>query len=184
MNVGEPVTIELMTRGIRKGDEHCFDLFWSRYAQRMVRYLLIAVRGDENLAIELRHEAMVRAARYMKPFDDQEQLWRWLVRLMRTALIDRVRKEKKHKDVVPLPHPDCLQVVDDGPVQDRLFELLDDALDGLSDDDKQLVESFYYDGKSQNDLARLDGTTSRAIGMKLLRLRSKLKALILRGLKE
>jgi len=178
------MTIQQMTQGIQNGDEAAFDLFYELYSDRMYRYLLVALRGDEDLAREILQEALLRVVRYMKPLPADENLWRYLAALMRSALYDFHRRAKKTQKVLDAAEQHA--VVDSGSSEeaalDQLRESLEHAMRTLSEDDRKLLEARYYDERSLRELSGNDASLAKSLSMKLHRLRRHLRDMLLRGL--
>lgn len=169
-----------MTRGIRGGDEAAFEVFHAGYADRMYRWLLVAARGDEEAARDVLQEALLRVIRHVPPMETAEDLWRWLAAVMRSAWIDRTRRDKRDDKARPL--------LDDPASEERatdgMFTLLDEALAALPSEDRLLLEQHYFQGASQADLAVRHESTLKALAMRLSRLRRKMRDFILEGLRR
>ena len=118
--------VRSLTRGIRAGNEAAFDAFYASYADRMYRYLLVAARGDEERARDVLQDALLRVIRYAQPIDTAEDLWRWLAALMRSALIDRARRDGRDRSV-PLDR----EPASEERASDLMFTRLDEALAAL-----------------------------------------------------
>lgn len=178
------MTIQLMTQEIRNGNEAAFDLFYELYSDRMYRYLLVALRGDEDLAREILQEALLRVVRYMKPLPSDENLWRFLAALMRSAMFDYNRRAKASRKV--LDAAQRLDAVESGLSEDaaldRMRESLEHALRTLPEDDRKLLEARYYDERSLRELSGNDASLAKSLSMKLHRLRRHLRDMLVRGL--
>src|SRR5216110_3104511 len=88
--------VRVMTRGIRQGREDAFDAFYSGYADRMYRYLLVSAKGDEERARDVLQDALLRVVRHLPPLDAPDDLWRYLAVIMRSALVDQARRAARH----------------------------------------------------------------------------------------
>jgi len=169
------------------GDEAAFRIFYDAYYDRLWRYLLVVASGNEDVAREVLQSTLVRIARYIKVFHDEPVFWGWLTVLARTAFSDQSRKRRRYlaflerftshfqseKNVQPDTHADT-----------RLLRLLDRDLSQLPPDERELVEAKYFSRRSVRELAHEHQTTEKAIESKLVRIRRKLKASILQGLKD
>jgi RNA polymerase sigma factor (sigma-70 family) len=178
------VTIQQMTEGIQNGDEAAFELFHNLYSDRMHRYLLVALHGDEELARDLLQEVLLRVVRYMKPLPADENLWRYLAALMRSAMFDHHRRAKTSRKVLDTAQQ--MAALDSGLSEDaaldRMRESLEHAMQTLSDDDRKLLEARYYDERSLQDLSGNDASLAKSLSVKLHRLRQHLRDMLLRGL--
>ena len=169
--------VRSLTRGIRAGNEAAFDAFYASYADRMYRYLLVAARGDEEVARDVLQDALLRVVRYARPLDTAEDLWRWLGSLMRSALIDRCRRDGRGRALPLDQEPACEE-----RATDSLFTRLDDALAALPAEERGLLEEHFLQGASQAEMALRHDSTIKALAMRLSRLRRRLREFILKGL--
>ena len=172
-----------LTRAIKRGDHAAFEQFYGIYFPRLYRYLLVSSGGWEEGVQEALQESMIRVVRHMKPFTDEADLWNWLRRIARTALIDQVRRDRKsRRSVVPMSLADAREWVDRDAAADGSTELkhqLGLCLGELEQVERHLVEGKYLEGKSIKTLAAERCLTPKAVESRLARTRKKLKALIL-----
>src|SRR6188768_1381394 len=115
-----------MTRGIREGREDAFDVFYSGYADRMYRYLLVSTKGDEEKARDVLQDALLRVVRHLPPLDAPDDLWRYLTVIMHSALVDQVRRAARHPGSVDARREATAETEE--RADDRMFTLLNDAL--------------------------------------------------------
>jgi RNA polymerase sigma-70 factor (ECF subfamily) len=173
-----------MVEGIQQGNEEAFNRFYNLYADRLYRYLIVIAPRDENLVREALQETMFRVIRSIKPFPHESVLWGWLTRVARSKLFDQLRRRKKAskldgthlKDqVIPL-YPN------DDSSEDRLIVALRNVLSTLPEEERAIIEAYYFQGIQQSAVAKQVGTTAKAIESRMARLRRKLKSLILEAL--
>src|SRR5690242_5368524 len=171
-----------MTRGIRQGREDAFDAFYSGYADRMYRYLLVSVKGDEERARDVLQDALLRVLRHLPPLDAPEDLWRYLTVIMHSAIVDQVRRAARHPgSIVARPEPAAESEERAG---DRMFMLLNDALAALPADDRRLLEEHYFRGASQAEVAARTESSLKGLAMRFSRLRRRMRDFILEGLRR
>ena len=172
-----------LTTSITRGDDVAFRRFFEEYYPRLYRYLLVTAHGNDGLAREALQSTFLRAARYMKPCADSDQLWRWLTRLARTALIDESRMEQRRQAhhlaaATALATETVLE--DDGTTQ--LAAALDICLTELGPTEREMVEAFYFRGTPQAEIAIRHSLTEKAVELRLARIRHQLRILILKRL--
>src|SRR2546428_646850 len=90
---GGDESILALTRGLATGDEEAFRKFHAGYFDRLLRYLFVIPKGDQEAAREALQETMTRVVRYARPFDSEEVFWSWLTVLARSAEVDAGRKQ-------------------------------------------------------------------------------------------
>ncbi len=87
--------VRTLTRAIARGDEAAFERFyhdWFETAYAMARTL---TRRDESFCLDVVQDAMMKAARSMKPIDTHEQLTAWVRRVVHTTALDRLRADRR-----------------------------------------------------------------------------------------
>ena len=177
--------IRSMTARMAAGDETAFRDFYESYCDRLFRYLLVLTRGNEDLARDLLQATMTKIVRSGREFRDEARLWNWLAVVARNSFIDALRRTRRAPQLVPLMADDAAEMPmapsdeSDAP----MFDALDRCLAGLSEDERALIEAFYFKGGSHQSLARQENTTPKAVEGKLARVRQKLRAAIFRQLR-
>lgn len=163
-----------LTRRIARGDEGAFEQFYDRYSTQIFRLLLVIARGDEVAAEELHQRVMIKTAQKMPPLADEDQLWKWLSQVARNTWRDAVRKKLREaralRDLAQIPPP-AAQTVDRAVA-------LHQALESLSQTQRDLVTAFYLEDENQKTIAQRTGQTVKAIQCELARIRKKLRGLI------
>jgi RNA polymerase sigma factor (sigma-70 family) len=168
-----------LTQGVAAGDESAARDFFQRYCDRLFRYLLVVARGDEDSARETLSIAMIKAARHMKPMRTDEDIWRWLTRLAWTSFVDQRRKSARR--IVTLSDEMIVEKAAE-QIDGELSELLNESLIELPAEEREIVEHFYFEDRSQNELAEQTNSTRKAVESRLARIRQKLRAAILKKL--
>lgn len=174
------IDLSTVTTGMSHGDEQAFREFYSVYFSRLLRYLLVVTRGEEDLARDCLQEAMMRVIKNIKPFQDEAVFWGWLTRVARTAFLDEMRRRKRRANIAAdmelcttSPHSD-----------DGMLMLINETIEELDDRDKHLIVGSYFDGRSHAALAEDQGTTPKAVESRIARIRKKLRGRILEKLKH
>lgn len=169
------------------GDESAYRNFYDAYFQRLLRYLLVVTHGQEDAAREALQATLVRVAKHIKVFADEEVLWHWLTLLARNSLSDQTRKRRRylafldrftwHREAERSPPAP-------GDADARLSELLERGLARLDAEDRDVVERKYFAGESVRQIAEALQTSEKAIESRLVRIRRKLKEGVLDHLKD
>lgn len=175
-----------MTLGIRSGDESAFNLFYDAYVDRLYRHLLVLMPYDEETVREALQETMLRVLRYVKPVRDERILWSWLRRVARSALVDVARRTaRRRRREEPLPfEPEQPEDAAEPDADAVLIAALRRAVGRLSADEQELLDAYYTQGRSQDDIARTRSTTRKAVESRLARLRARLKPMIREELRD
>ncbi len=174
--------VEELTSLIARGDERAFDPFYRQYAPRLYRFLMLLTSGDETAACELHQAILLKAARKMKVFENEEQLWAWLAQIARNHRFDSLRKQLRENRFLALfrTSPDELESTQEDP----FLENLQTELKNLEPDEHSLIARFYFEKRSQEQIAQETGRTAKGVQCELARIRKKLKKSLLRSLKN
>lgn len=179
--------VAALTRGMSKGDEMAYRIFYDAYFDRLLRYLLVVTGGEEEAAREALQLALVRVTRHIKVFDAEEKFWSWLTVLVRSALTDERRKRGRYFAFLTrfASHSELESTVEyDGEPDETLGALLKAKLVSLPADEQQLIEQKYTARRSVREIAEECQTTEKAVESKLSRIRRKLKDAVLAELKK
>jgi RNA polymerase sigma-70 factor (ECF subfamily) len=170
--------IQTLTTELSRGSEPAFERFYSEYSPRLFRFALVLTRGQENSARELHQQVMIKVCRKMKIFSDETLLWKWLAQVARNAWKDMLRKSGRNESHTT----ELLAQTSLAQPDDALLQTLDQALIALPDEERILLEKFYFDGLPQKSISGETGRTVKALQSELARIRKKLKQIILQGL--
>jgi len=169
-----------LAAAVARGDEAAFRQLYDRYQPRLFRLALVLGRGDESLAQDTVQSVFVTAAAKLRRVDGEEHLWNWLARVARQQLAKSWRQRQRDSAVLgmaDLPeHPDAVKP------DSVLEESLDTALQAMDAEGRQLIEWFYFDRLSHQEIAGQLNATPKAVSSRLERARAKLRSLITRRL--
>lgn len=169
-----------LAAAVARGDEPAFRELYDRYHDRLFRLIIVLGRGDEPLAREIVQSVMLTAARKLRAVESEAHLWHWLARVARQQLAKARRGQQRDASLVSMANPP--ELADTPAPEPVLAQSLDAALTTLDADEQQLVELFYYDELSHQNIAAQLNTTPKAVSGRLERIRAKLRALMLRRL--
>ena len=170
-----------------QGDEAAYRAFYDAYYDRLRRYLLVVTAGDEDATREALQSALLRLVRHIKVFPDETTFWGWLTVLARTAFIDQTRRRKRYWSFLErFTRHTAIQSSSpaETTTSPHLLQLLDDHLSTLPQDERDLLEAKYLDGRSVRQIADTLQTSEKAIESRLVRIRRKLKSQLLTRLKD
>lgn len=175
-----------LTRRLVAGEEPAWHAFHDAYYPRLLRYLLVVTRGDEQAARDAVQATFVRAVRHIRVFDDEPTLWSWLTRLARSAVVDEHRRHRRYLGLLDrfLRWRQPADDRDDVHAEGRLDTLLQQHLAALTEEDRLLVERKYLAGESVRALALTRGESEKAVESRLGRIRLKLRETMLRQLRH
>jgi RNA polymerase sigma-70 factor (ECF subfamily) len=169
-----------LAAAVARGDEAAFRRLYDAYQARLFRFALVLGRGDEWLAHETVQSVFLTTAAKLRSVAGEEHLWNWLARVARQHLAKHWRQQGRESAMVSMA--DLPNTAETGQSEARLEESLDAALLELDAEDRQLIERFYLDGRSQKEVAGELNLTPKAVSSRLERARARLRALVAKRL--
>jgi RNA polymerase sigma-70 factor (ECF subfamily) len=145
---------------VAKGDEDAFLALYDRFAGR-VYGLTLRVLGDPLLAEEATQDTFLklwnRAGLYLA---ERGSLAMWLLTIARRTALDRLRLESRRPAIVDFDDigdgwrslPDANSLTEENRWRSLSF-----AVQGLSPEQRQVIELAYFQGMSQSDIAEVLG---------------------------
>jgi RNA polymerase sigma-70 factor (ECF subfamily) len=175
---GNDADARRLAASVARGDEAAFRQLYDRYQPRLFRLALVLGRGDESLAQDMVQSVFVTAAAKLRRVDGEEHLWNWLARVARQQLA----KAWRQRDPAMVGMADLPEPPDAVKPDSVLEESLDAALLAMDAEERQLIEWFYFDRLSHQEIAGQLNATPKAVSGRLERARAKLRSLMTRRL--
>lgn len=174
-----------MTAGIRAGDEKAFREFHRLYFDRLYQFLLVVARGNEDEARDALQETLLRVVRYARRFENEEVFWSWLKAIARSAARDAGRKQSRYLGLLRKFTLHWQNSGESSPphIEPQLADLLAEALEEISPEERSIIEGKYLQGLTVRELASDSGLTEKAVESRLLRLRRQIREAILKKLR-
>ena len=171
--------IRMLTVGMVEGSSVAFRQFCETFGPRLRRYCLTRVKGDDDASYEVYQDTLIRIARYPKEIGDEVSLWRWLKSIVRSALIDRARRNNRYQEVMRL-YWDEVNVRQVSPLKTdhQLTSLLSEELSGMPDSEREVLEKKYLEGWSYQAIGEALQISPKAVESRLTRARVRLRELI------
>jgi RNA polymerase sigma-70 factor (ECF subfamily) len=144
--------------------------------------LIVLSRGDETAARELAQTVMLTAAAKLGPVSTETHLWNWLARVARQQWGKRAKRSAREGEVIQ--YGESPETAAEPNPDRQLEEALDSAMDKLDPDTRRVVEMFYHDGLSHQEIGERTGASPKAISSRIERAREKLRELISEELKN
>jgi RNA polymerase sigma factor (sigma-70 family) len=167
-------TAELSARLVA-GDEAAWNEFHSRTFDRLLRYLLLAARGNEDAAREALQLTYIKCVRHVRRFPAEGAMWGWLKQIARGCLIDLARGRSRYGALLVDLAATPAAGADDDASGNELAELLPAGLAQLNPAERALVEARYTQNQPLTEIADATGTTRKAVESRLARIRARLR---------
>jgi RNA polymerase sigma-70 factor (ECF subfamily) len=141
---------DLLELVAKRRDEAAFDELYRRYAKAVYGVVRRLIGDHEDVVQEAFTNAWRAAAGYRRELGPATG---WLFAIARNAAVDalRSRAAESHSELPDLP--------DDGPGPDERASAAEEAfrvhaaVDGLPDQEREVIELAYFDGLSQSEVA-------------------------------
>jgi RNA polymerase sigma factor (sigma-70 family) len=172
---------------VKQGDREAFSWVVDRYGD-MVYTLCLRMLSVEADAEDAAQEIFVKAFRFIQGFQERSKFSTWLYRIAYNHCISVIRKNVKVIDLVDeLPDEEGdeedLNGIDllSGEERKRYLQM---ALEALPETDAVVINLFYYDELSLEEIAEVTGLSSSNIRIKLHRSRKKMYRVLSEQLKS
>jgi RNA polymerase sigma-70 factor (ECF subfamily) len=169
-----------LARGCASGSDAAWEVFLTRYREKLYNAAHSVVQGDANareLADSLYADlwgtrtADGRRISKLNSFTGRGSLEGWLRAVLAQEYVNRFRRQQRSVSLeeqteagvqFEAESPDPSQAIDP-----RLCEATDEALASLAAEDKFILASYYLDGRTLAEIARLAGVHESTISRKL-----------------
>lgn len=175
--------VELVERTL-EGSSAAFSALVRHYQSRVRAYLSRFVR-DQDVVDDLAQDTFVRAYRGLSNFRRESSFGVWLLGIARNLALMHLREEarRRSKEGEHLRHAISAWLTEraereDLAESDAALAALQRCLEALPEHSADLVENYYYRGRSASELARDAGKRESAVWMTLMRVRELLKRCI------
>ncbi|MDR2473429.1 MAG: sigma-70 family RNA polymerase sigma factor [Tannerella sp.] len=168
-------------RKILAGDTDCFAPLLERYSKQVFA-LAVRIVGNRLDAEEVTQDVFLKAFRSLSKFRGESSFSTWLYRIAYNVAVSTVRKQAI--DILSIDEsvcdniPDEITDDDNAIVTDARINSLNCALDKLPPSDKAMLQMFYHDEKSMEDIAVIMQMTVTNVKTRIFRLRKKLYEMI------
>ncbi|MCC7376685.1 MAG: sigma-70 family RNA polymerase sigma factor [Verrucomicrobiales bacterium] len=159
---------ELLRHYLRTGDEQAFADLVQRHGG-WVAGVVARRLGDPSAAEEVAQTVFIRLARKAPRFSHDAEMVAWLHRTALGAAVDYWRSEHRRRQREHRATMDPSQSNVPEMSEREVLPVLDEALDRLSDVDRQVVLLRFFEGRSMRDLGEALGISEDAAKMRVSR---------------
>ncbi len=86
------------TAAIASGDTEAFARFYEQWFDEMYREAKRFTKRDEAFCLDVVQDAMIRVIRHLRTIHSEPELRKWLMKVVHTAALDRIRSDCKRKE--------------------------------------------------------------------------------------
>jgi len=173
-------TEKQIVESVRKGEREGQDELFRRYANQVFSMIVKQV-PDVMDAQELTQDTFLKAFRYIDRYDArQSSLSTWLCRIAYRLTLDFLKRRRPI--VVSIEDSSVWQTdISDEELETALstgneqrIEQLQELVQQLPNEEQMLLTLYYFDDLPLKEIAYITGTDSKALAVKLYRIRRKL----------
>ena len=164
----------MLTRRMAAGEDAAFAEFHAAYFPRLLRYVLVLMRGDEHAARDVVQETLLRVVRNSRVFSEETSFWGWLSCLARSAAADHGRRASRYRRLLEVFRLGRTADATE-PAAEELQAAVTRALTVLPPGDASLLRRKYHEGASVRELAASLGRSEEAVESRLSRARRALR---------
>ncbi len=180
--------IKAITRVI-EGDVNAFEYLLKKYKHHVIKIVHKHLPYDQ--VEETAHDVFIRAYRSLPTFKGKGSFKQWLSGIAVRTCYDFFRKKYRTREIPMSAFSDRHQKVLGNIMSDQscvdyteksnqkeIRELLDQALDKLTPEDRMVMELVYFEGFSGKEAAELLGLSVANVKIRSFRSRKKLRKLL------
>lgn len=167
---------EGLSRAIINGDAEAFARFYEEWFDHALRAAQSRSRRDESFCLDVTQEVMLRAARAMPVLRSRADAHRWILTLVRSAMVDALRAESRRLRR-ELRHAERLAARDAPLDAGERIAWLRAQVSLLSDEEQHLLARRFAAGDALDRAGQLSGISAGAAHGRIRRLLARLKQL-------
>lgn len=157
---------ELANKVLREHNQQCFAEIVRRYSGMVFSKALGIVKREE-LAKEIAQQTFVRTYERLAYWRG-DSLGPWLAAIAMHLALNELEHEKRLVQSVP--------VADEyDPEREVLLQRMEQAIELLPEQDRQIIRLHYYEQKKTDEIARFTGLTQTNVLVRLHRIRERLR---------
>lgn len=167
---------DALLRRARAGDARAFEQVY-RWFERPVYTLGLRMLGDQEEAMDMLQDAMLKVCRRIGEFRGESPFWGWLRQIAVNEALMRLRKRAPVEFVAEVPEP---VQTDDGSLPSQAADgvALERALSQLPDVTRSVLWLYHAEGYTHDEIAVQMGRTVSFSKSQLMRGVRRLRALL------
>jgi RNA polymerase sigma-70 factor (ECF subfamily) len=167
---------------ILDGNTNAFSVLVNRYKDLVFTLTLRMLKNREE-AEEVAQDSFIKAYKSLNRFKGDSKFSTWIYKIAYNASLDRLKKNKKHYNDVPIDEFTEHQVKTIDNALDNLeskeqTKAIQDCIALLPSEDSFLLTLYYFDEISLDEISQTVGLTSNNVKVKIFRARKKLATIL------
>src|SRR5450759_1148715 len=165
---------------VKDGDIDKMGLLYERYHRQLFSFLFHMTRHKE-VSEDMVQNVFYRMLKYRKGFTGYGEFKTWMYHVARNTLKDHFRKDKRTNSNKSLEDVQEIlaseQFADEQLEKQQKFKTLEQAMENLTDDNRELLILCRFQELKYNEIARILNTTEGAVKVRVHRALNQLKQL-------
>lgn len=171
---------------IMAGDTNAFAVLVDRYKDLVFSLALKTLKNREE-AEEVAQDSFIKVYKSIDKFRGESKFSTWLYKVTYNTCLDRLKKNKRESNLVPIDEFNERQLVAIESILDSIGEkernqMIQDCLKELPGEDSFLLTLYYFEEQSLEEISKIIGIKTNHIKVKLYRGRKKLAVILKRRL--
>jgi RNA polymerase sigma factor (sigma-70 family) len=171
---------------IISGNTGAFAVLVDRY-KMLVFTLASKMITNREEAEEVAQDAFIKAFNSLGKFKGDSKFSTWLYRIAYNTCLDRLKKNKKEENVVPVDEFTAsffktTENAFEALVEQERKQLIQDCLQQLPGEEGFLLTLYYFEDQNLDEIAKIMDITANHVKVKLFRSRKKLAGILKRHL--
>ncbi len=162
---------------VKSGELDALGLLYERYKKRLFGYFY-QLNRDPWLCEDMVQNVFVRILKYKGSYTDENKFLPWLFQIARNVNNDHFKRNKKIPEAGILPKYEISDLSFD-PTMEENKKLLQEAINKLSPEKKELVVLSKIQELKYRDVADIVGSTEGAVRTKVHRILQELKEIFI-----
>ncbi len=175
-----------LVKSILDGNLDDFEAIIERYENKLKRYIMRISKLSNEDAEDILQEIFIKVYTNLASYNPDMSFSAWIYRIARNTTISFYRKNNsKGKDLHVDIDDEILNYIskDDLDIELKLSKeeeerKLNEALNKLSEDEKELILLYYYENKSYTDISDILKMPIGTVSVKLHRIKNKIKRIL------
>ena len=167
---------------IINGDTNAFAILVDRYKD-LVYTLALRMMKNREEAEEVSQDTFIKAYKSINRFKGDSKFSTWIYRIAYNTSLDRLKKNKKHFNDVPIDEYTEHQVktIDNALSQlenEERNQAIQKCITQLPSDDAFILTLYYFEEQTLDEISKVIGLTPNNVKVKLFRSRKKLATIM------
>jgi RNA polymerase sigma-70 factor (ECF subfamily) len=163
-----------IVRRILRGEADAFAELVHRYREAFGRYAT-AVCGDGDLAADAMQEAFIRAFHSLADCRNPDRFGAWFFRILTNQCRNHRSRWRRHEAEDAATALETKESADEALLRGELRDVIEQALGGLSAEQREAFVLRHMDGRSYQEMAELLGEREDTLRMRVHRAREQMQ---------